>query len=1039
MKTYINMVGEQIVALAFLSLICVSGAVSVSDDSEDTLSCIPYRCKTDEQEDFDKRCVFYDTEAEINYVDPCDSGYECLGNPKSDYTCSVKTTEKAYPGEICSQASDCDSNTCTAGLCAGKAIDQPCTDDKGCAPGLYCATESTNTCSLLKPSGSACFKDEECTYGTFCKISSGSGRCTAYFTTDSGTAVDKCRGELVDWQCSTAFCIEVTNEDTKSYQCSEVYTLEKPSTPCSKDDECVGKNSDETKSMNTKCKCGYSEDAHAYCELLPGNTEYSNYIRYTKLWFESKLESNCNTARRGNLACVEAHWDPESFYTLQYYALKTQLWPQIHDVESCVQKTFLGDYLQAKDDYLDNLETTCVPFKAKKDGQTFEEDTCVLYDDDDQVYYVQPCADGKVCTKDKSQYTCEDLPTSKLYPGEACKENIDCESGVCTNSKCVGKAIDEACTKDLECNPGSYCDKATTNKCVALLETGSKCDRDWQCDYSNYCQIESDATEGVCAPYFNMPAGSEINSCDEDSLFDFQCSSGACKTELNDSTGEKSYYCLDTLTVKNSKTPCDSNSDCVTTLDGEETEENSECVCGYSQSGKSYCELMPGNTEFATLIKYAKSWLESGLASNCNTARRAELDCISSYWDAENLYSLMYFGYRTEYWTQIWDVQTEVRDTFATDYWEAKVNYELNTPVKCYSYKCKTIKLDDTCAYFDTESSQFYVQECDDDQVCVAGSSPTENFTCSDIEKPTTPTLYAGEECDSDSDCYSNDCSKDVCVGLAEDSKCTKDEECSYGLYCDILDTKTCVVLLPVDTSCLRDAQCAYGSFCYKAPGDQAGTCKKYLSLDSGTQVDFCGNDYVSFKCKTGYCVTEYDEALNYNSYTCSEVYSLTENTKTCSKDLDCISKNADNSKTIYSECVCGYAKGGKGYCMLKPGNDAYAKYIEYYTKWLKSGKESKCNTTVRQSLGCIEAHWDKENYYNLVYYKYKTEKWYMIQDVDSCVKNIFGTEYWEAKKNLEDYEDEDDDDEEDDDDDDDDDSAFSLVFSAIAALLLLA
>lgn len=1030
------MVGEQIVALAFLSFVCVSAVVVTSDYTADPVTCTPYKCKLDEQAFTDETCVYYDTDAKINYIEPCDSGYECVGNLGGNFTCSVETTEKAYPGELCSQASDCDSNVCTAGFCIGKAIDQACSDDEDCAPGSYCATESTNLCSTLKPTGSACLRDEECAYGDFCKINPGSeaGKCTAYFSTASGTAINECRSEYIDWQCSTAFCVIITDSETKvsTNECSEIYTVEKPSTPCTSDDDCSATNSDKSDSINTTCKCGYSEAAHAYCEILPGNDAYSSYIRYAKLWFASGNEKNCNTSRRGNLACAEAHWDSENFYTLQYYALKTQLWAEIHDVKTCVQEAFLSEYWQARDDYLDNLTVTCPSFKAKKDSQIFEEDTCVFYEDDDEVYYVDPCNDGEVCTKGKTptaNYTCETELTSKSYPGETCLEATDCDSGVCTNTKCVGKSIGETCTKDLECNAGSYCDLATTNKCVALLVSGSECTRDWQCDYSSYCQLEADATVGKCAAYFNMAAGSEIDSCDGDSIIDLQCSSGACKTEINDSTGEESYSCLDVLAVKYPKKACDSNSDCETTLDGKEASDNSECVCGYSQSGNAYCELMPGNDEYAELIKYAKLWLASGLSSKCNTARRAEIDCIASYWDTENLYALLYYGYRTEYWTQIWDVETEIKETFATDYWEAKETYELNLPVECDAYKCKTKSIkfaQDTCVYYDTDNSVYYVEECDDDEVCTPGTTSTSNYTC--VEESDSGTLaYPGEECDHDSDCHSKHCSSDLCVGYSfNDTTCSADNECAYGLYCDTVDTKVCLELLPLDSTCSRNEQCTYGSFCYKSSTDALGTCKKYLSVTTGSEIDACGDDYVSFKCATGYCVEEYDESLGKTTYTCSELFTV-ENLLTCSKDNDCIAYNVAKTDTTYSDCNCGYSKSGTGFCELMPGNEAYAQYLVYFLKWLASGKENKCNTSIRHTLGCMEAHWDENNYYNLAYYKYRTEQWYQIQDVDSCTKKVFATEYWEAKEDLDDYK------------DDDDDGAFSLVFTAIAALLLLA
>jgi len=83
-----------------------------------------------------------------------------------------------------------------------------------------------------------------------------------------------------------------------------------------------------------------------------------------------------------------------------------------------------------------------------------------------------------------------------------------------------------------------------------------------------------------------------------------------------------------------------------------------------------------------------------------------------------------------------------------------------------------------------------------------------------------------------------------------------------------------------------------------------------------------------------------------------------------------------------------------------------------------------KCNTDRRAELSCMKSHWNDDDYYTLLYYLYKTENWHNIQDNASCTKSIFNTDYWKAKEEYDDIE--------------DDDSGFTLVFTLLIALLVL-
>jgi hypothetical protein len=1002
-----------------------------------SVECSAYKAKEDSQIFTDKTCAYYNDSEDTFYVESCEDGYTCTPGAEAtaNFTCiSDLTNPFAYPGEACKDAKDCISNVCTNGYCKGSTLSAACSLDYDCDPGLYCDKDSTKTCLPVLSKDAACSRDWECDYDYYCHIKVGetSGTCTDYFSVAASEEVESCGGSYVDYQCSTGYCVEHTNESTEktTYFCSEIFSLNSPSDPCNADVDCSGTNSDKTLTVYSTCSCGYSNDASAYCQLLPGDSAYASYIRLAKKWFNSGVAKYCNTARRGVLDCVASHWDKSDYYSLAYYAARTQYWTQIWKVETEVQKVFGAEYWEASDDFNEYVAVTCTPFVAKESAQVFAKDTCVFYDDteDNQKFYVTSCeGDDLECQAGETQpgnFTCVAVTAEKAFPGESCSTDDDCAYGKCTEKLCGGVIAGGECTKDEECTPGYYCNSDTTT-CTALLSKDATCRRDWQCDYSYFCNIEVGDTTGKCTEYFTVTSGTQVTEC-ADSKVDQKCSSGFCISETNESTGTTTYSCAEVYTLTNPESPCTSNVDCYGT-DSNGNQFQSTCTCGLSQAGTAYCELLPGDDAYREYITYVKSWYSSGKAKECNTVRRGSLECALEKWDAENFLALQYFAYRTEYWTQIWDVQSTVQDALTSDYWDAAYEYKLHLPVTCSSYKCKTSKqefVDDTCSFYEDQENAYYLKSCSQGYDCTAGTTVTSNSTC--IQSPTVPYAGPGEDCNNSSDCTTDICKSHVCVGKASQESCDGDSKCEAGLYCN--DAKVCVDLLKADSSCTRDEECTYGTYCYIPLSGTSGKCTAYMNVKSETQVNSCkyGNTQglVDYQCESGYCVEEYNESTKESTYYCSEIFTQVNKPEvSCSSMANCGGINSANS-TSYSECVCGYSQNGNGYCKLLPGDESYANHIKYYKKWLTNSKNTKCNTARRGYLECAENHWDDESYYSLAYYAYRTQYWHQIQDVASCTKKIYATNYWSAKEDLEDYE--------------DDDYASSLMIATIFTLLLL-
>ncbi len=77
----------------------------------------------------------------------------------------------------------------------------------------------------------------------------------------------------------------------------------------------------------------------------------------------------------------------------------------------------------------------------------------------------------------------------KKAGGEDCAKDAECESGSCSDDKCVDKkAVGDDCAQDAECNSGT----CTSGKCAGKKAEGDECDSDSDCD-SDKC------AEGKCA------------------------------------------------------------------------------------------------------------------------------------------------------------------------------------------------------------------------------------------------------------------------------------------------------------------------------------------------------------------------------------------------------------------------------------------------------------------------------------------------------------------------------------------------------------
>lgn len=663
------------------NIVCMSCPI-LFDDENINISCKPYKAKTESLEFTEETCLYYSELDDTYYARSCDIGKICTPKDKSlqsNYTCVLNPAPAApaYPGEACSESSDCNTNNCVNGICIGKQLNQPCESDGDCAPGLHC-DDVTKKCIKLLGLQTACIRDAQCDYSYYCQIKPGSsaGQCAEYFDISDDEEVDSCISPSeFDYKCKSGSCGAVNNG---VYKCYSKYRRTYPTLDCTSDFDCIVPNTPYT----STCNCGYSRTGTAYCKTLVGDDPYVNFNKYYKNWLSSGKAKDCNTMRRGELSCMSKHWDVESYNALAFFYFQIQYWDNIKDADEEVIKTFYPDYLNAKKNYEVAFNLNCPSYKCKTDSQKFDDDTCGYYDKEDDTYYIDVCESGKVCTAGTtlySNYTCISDGNSKktlAYPGEKCDDKSDCYSDSCKDSKCKGKEESETCKADTDCDPELYCDSGTKT-CRKLRAINKSCLKDWECDYGTFCYVPLGYNDGKCTSYFSLTSGTQLNSC-KGEVIDYQCETGFCLIDDNDPVLGPIYTCSQTFSLKiDPKEPCSNNFDCIGfNQDESESLLYSKCDCSYSQSGEAYCELLPGDEVYAKYIYYNMKWHNSTKEANCNTARRNTLECIEDYWNEEDFYSLQYYMYKTLYWPKIQDVESCTKKIFAIEYWEAKEDYD---------------------------------------------------------------------------------------------------------------------------------------------------------------------------------------------------------------------------------------------------------------------------------------------------------------------------------------------------------------------------
>ena len=284
------------------------------------------------------QCIFYHTQASSNTTtlnvfeydkSKCKAGFACQ-NPTQmqNYTCLQKPSlADLIPGSTCTTGTQCASNECNNGLCAGKPVNGICTNAQGtanhnaCNTGLYCAQVDSTTaysCQPQKIEGNDCKDFFACKNNLVCNYL----KCTKAFSLPVGEAADE------DLACATRTRY-YSEADKKSF-CAELKLVNKNATHCN---YTYGfKNMNVPKTVETQCT--ETEDKDSYCPLASDSAEWKEMVNTLSLFMNSNDFINAHATYKDEFGNFDKSLNRKIEPVLQY--------PKFKGADECLLQLYLG-------------------------------------------------------------------------------------------------------------------------------------------------------------------------------------------------------------------------------------------------------------------------------------------------------------------------------------------------------------------------------------------------------------------------------------------------------------------------------------------------------------------------------------------------------------------------------------------------------------------------------------------------------------------------------------------------------------------------
>jgi len=189
-------------------------------------------------------------------------------------------------------------------------------------------------------------------------------------------------------------------------------------------------------------------------------------------------------------------------------------------------------------------------------------------------YKVNSCPEGEYCNFDfnTEESSCTNKSLNERFPGEYCKDNDDCLSRSCKDSKCVNITHDGSCHNHADCSLEHFCHSGT-KKCTKVKSFDEKCNKGDMCAVGLACNDK-------CVPMFSIGKGD--NSTSSAACETFFAINGTCvegpRLEPT-SFGERNN-------ISEGPVPCAKHCPYIA---ADKFNIQSSCVCGMDPDGKKYC------------------------------------------------------------------------------------------------------------------------------------------------------------------------------------------------------------------------------------------------------------------------------------------------------------------------------------------------------------------------------------------------------------------------------------------------------------------
>ncbi|CAG9318544.1 unnamed protein product [Blepharisma stoltei] len=560
----------------------------------------------------------------------------CMVNPQifNNFTCGQVppyTAPLAYPGESCRADSQCRSGQCYQNVCQGQALGYSCISDADCNVGLHCGMGGL--CTKQHPYNQECNSDYDCQNGFGCnRTMYASGACLPYYGVQNGEAVGICvdvLGEGNSNLCESGSCMPIypgTNAEgicQPSFRSAGTYPM-----TCQVDSDCIGTNG--VNKLTGACQCGMDKDGLAYCSAWSGDLPAYTVRSILKQHVNSTAINNCQTMRRFSQSCLAQTLTPPEIYNFTQNNLLAQETARYQGNDDCTQAIFNTRYWG-----VNTNSFTCKAYSCGT-GAQWTNEACIAYQEATNHFALKDCPTGQYCNVAQSQAnkwtnaTCTTPPTSApLYPGDPCKVNTDCISGVCsTKGLCVGIGWDNqtTCADDSQCNPGLYCVENANSvlqfTCQPLIKVGqSGCASEFDCVPNANCNFTMNNFPGTCVAYFSAPNGTPV-PCAVSGYSSF-CQSGACYNAGFSDLG----VCAPAPVSQQLPNSCVTSNSCMAMNSLGQTFQGT-CTCGYNPTGTSYCSAHIGDAPGKAYLTVAKVLYSSPGMTNCQTSRRHYSDCL---------------------------------------------------------------------------------------------------------------------------------------------------------------------------------------------------------------------------------------------------------------------------------------------------------------------------------------------------------------------------------------------------------------------------